>query len=229
MDGRSPPPASPGYPAITATRKTGEEPIIAGDGAAAGLRLADFWAWSASDLLSNATRGILAEYLVAAALGLADGVRAEWDAYDLRTREKTKVEVKSAAYLQTWYHRELSKIRFGIRPTRAWDAATNLLDDVARIQADVYVFCVLKHQEKASVNPLDLRQWEFHVLHANVLRERAPAQRSISLVGVLALGATTVRYEELASAVKAVASSAATTSFDAVAPGASDPRLDPSD
>ena len=36
--------------------------------------LAGFWKWSASDLLSNAQRGILAEYIVACDLGVADGV-----------------------------------------------------------------------------------------------------------------------------------------------------------
>jgi len=30
----------------------------------------DFWRWSASDLLSNALRGVLAEFIVARALGI---------------------------------------------------------------------------------------------------------------------------------------------------------------
>jgi hypothetical protein len=63
--------------------------------------LLSFWKWSCSDLVSNATRGILAEYIVARALGLAkNGVRDEWAAYDLCTPEGIKIEVKSAAYLQ---------------------------------------------------------------------------------------------------------------------------------
>lgn len=45
-----------------------------------GSDLTGFWQWSCSDLISNATRGILAEYLVAQALDVADGVREEWAA-----------------------------------------------------------------------------------------------------------------------------------------------------
>ncbi|HET6765692.1 MAG TPA: hypothetical protein VFH27_18560 [Longimicrobiaceae bacterium] len=167
--------------------------------------LRDFWAWSASDVLSNATRGILAEYLVAAALGLHEGVRREWDAYDLLTEDGIRVEVKSAAYLQTWFHRELSRITFGIRATRAWDAATNLLADEPLIQADVYVFCVLHHMDKTTVDPLDLRQWEFHVLPSRVLRERAAGQKTIGLPALLALGARTVDHAGIAEAVRMAA------------------------
>jgi hypothetical protein len=40
--------------------------------------LIDFWRWSASDLLSNATRGILAEFIVGTAIGMPkNNVRAE--------------------------------------------------------------------------------------------------------------------------------------------------------
>jgi hypothetical protein len=68
------------------------------------LTLLDFWQWAYSDLLSNTNRGRLAEFIVARALslGLTD-VRIEWDAVDLVTPTGVKVEVKSAAYLQSWW------------------------------------------------------------------------------------------------------------------------------
>jgi hypothetical protein len=62
-----------------------------------GFDLLSFWRWSASDIVSNATRGILAEYLVARAVGAAKGVREEWAAYDLLCPDGTTIEVKSAA------------------------------------------------------------------------------------------------------------------------------------
>ena len=63
--------------------------------------LLSFWQWSCSDLLSNATRGIVAEFLVARALGTAVyGVRYEWAAHDLEAPDGITIEVKSAAYLQ---------------------------------------------------------------------------------------------------------------------------------
>jgi hypothetical protein len=194
------------YPACDPERRSGNEPVVAASGPT-GLVLRDFWAWSASDLLSNATRGIFAEYLVAAALGVHGGVRSEWDAFDLLAEGGVRVEVKSAAYLQAWYQRALSKITFGIRATRGWDAATNAFETEPRIQADVYVFCVLHHQDKATVDPLDLRQWTFYVLPTAVLRTRVPGQKSISLAALLALGARKVDHAGIAQAVRTAATS----------------------
>ena len=79
-----------------ATRKTGEERFHL-SGQPTGPVLLDFWRWSVSDLVSNATRGRLAEYIVASALGLATGVRSEWDAFDLLTPAGLRIEVKSSA------------------------------------------------------------------------------------------------------------------------------------
>ena len=80
-------------------------------------------------------------------------------AYDLRTADGLKIEVKSAAYLQGWWQRRLSAILFGVRPTRAWDPDTNTFAPEICRQADVYVFAVLKHQAKATLIPLDVAQW----------------------------------------------------------------------
>ena len=51
---------------ITPSRKTGSEPFHDGP-KDAGFDLRSFWQWSVFDLVSNATRGILAEYIVARA------------------------------------------------------------------------------------------------------------------------------------------------------------------
>ncbi|MFQ5667600.1 MAG: hypothetical protein ACE5I7_14405 [Candidatus Binatia bacterium] len=68
---------------IEVKRHQGGESFHSG-GHPLGFDLLDFWQWSCSDLVSNATRGILAEYLVAGALEAAgDCVRDEWAAYDL--------------------------------------------------------------------------------------------------------------------------------------------------
>ncbi|AXG97954.1 hypothetical protein DVJ83_00840 [Deinococcus wulumuqiensis] len=47
------------------------------------LNSTDFWRWAYSDFLSNALRGVLAEYIVAQAAGCTHRARTEWDAYDL--------------------------------------------------------------------------------------------------------------------------------------------------
>jgi hypothetical protein len=191
-----------GLARLTVTPKTGAERFHAG-GRDLGHDLLGFWRWSASDLVSNATRGVLAEYLVACAVGLEGGLRAEWDAFDLRTGEGVTVEVKSAAYLQTWHQARESAISFDIRPTMGWDAATNNSGAVARRQADVYVFALLHHRDKATVDPLDATQWTFHVVPTATLDARFPTQRRLGLGALLALGPTIADFDGLAPAIAA--------------------------
>jgi len=42
------------------------------------LNKQEFQAWAYDDLLTNTTRGVLAEYIVATALGIRDTKRVEW-------------------------------------------------------------------------------------------------------------------------------------------------------
>ena len=54
-----------------------------------GPTVADFWGWSLSDLLDNTERGVLAEFILAAALGIAvDGLREGWAAWELTTQRR---------------------------------------------------------------------------------------------------------------------------------------------
>ena len=122
------------------------------------LNKQEFLAWAYDDLLTNTTRGVLAEYIVAKALGIRDTKRVEWDQYDLEI-DGVKVEVKSAAYVQTWEQTRLSKIMFGIRPAKGWDARTNISATSAQRSADVYVFCLLEGEDREHIDPLDVEQW----------------------------------------------------------------------
>lgn len=187
---------------LNVSRKQGEEPFHA-NGDIVGFDLLGFWQWSASDLVSNATRGILAEYIVARSLGLADkGVRDEWAAYDLETPSGVKIEVKSAGYLQSWYQKELSKITFRTPKTKAWDAETNKQSLESKRQADVYVFALLVHIDKTTIDPLDLSQWRFYVLSTNALNQRKRSQHSITLKSLEKLCSGCVSYAELPKAVE---------------------------
>ena len=99
---------------IEATLKTGQEQIVYDD-KSLDFSLLDFWRWSASDILSNATRGRFAEFIVATATNIdITKIRDEWSAYDLETPDGIKLEIKSAAYIQSWFQRALSKISFSI-------------------------------------------------------------------------------------------------------------------
>ena len=145
--------------------------------------LLSFWQWSSSDVVSNATRGVLAEYIVGKALGCIskEDVRDEWGAYDLKTQIGVSVEVKSSAYIQSWEQSKLSNISFSIRKSLGWDRETNKFDGEKKRQADVYVFALLYHKDKDTVNPLDISQWEFFVLPTKVLDQRERSQYSITL------------------------------------------------
>lgn len=182
-------------------RRTGAEPFHRGD-EDLGVDLLSFWQWSTSDLVSNATRGVLAEYIVARALGLqSEGVRNEWAAHDLSTEDGIKVEVKSAAFVQSWHQDRLSTIQFGVRKTQAWDPTTNRRNLERRRQADVYVFALLANRDKLSIDPLDVSQWQFYVLPTSALDARRRSQHSITLKSLQRLCGAPVNYEELAEAV----------------------------
>lgn len=147
----------------------------------------DFWQWSTSDVLSNSTRGRLAEFIVATALGVANKVRDEWDSYDLTTKDGIKVEIKTSAYLQSWHQDKLSSISFDIKPTIGWDGSTNRFEGERKRQSDVYVFCMLHHKDKKTVDPLDLDQWTFYISPTVVLDQNLGDQKRITLGRLLKL------------------------------------------
>lgn len=188
------------YPAISTQKKTGKELFLNG-GDGVDKTLYDFWAWAFSDLVGNTERGKLAEFIVAMAVGAAEGISSSWESYDLSTPDGISIEVKTSAYLQSWTQKALSQIRFGIRPTHAWNSEENTYADSLQRQADVYVFCILKHKEQETLNPLDLDQWEFYTLSTEVLNREADNQKTISLYRVVSLGASKSNFAGLSQAI----------------------------
>lgn len=181
--------------------KSGNESLHI-NGESIGVDLTSFWRWSTSDLVSNATRGVLAEFIVAKALGnVSSQVRNEWDAYDLETDDGIKVEVKSAAYIQSWHQNKLSSISFRVQRKLVWDANTNQREVEAQRPADVYVFALLVHQDKQTIDPLNLEQWNFFVLPTETLNARQRSQHSITLKSLEKLCGGSVKYSELKTAV----------------------------
>ena len=159
----------------------------------------DFWKWAFSDLLSNELRGVLAEYIVASAVGCTHRPRTEWDAYDLETDDGLKIEIKSSAYLQSWTQKSHSTIRFDIAPKMGWTAATNTIATEASRAADVYVFCIFTTKERAVANPRDLSQWSFLVCRTQLLNEKFGNQKSVGLSSLIAIGLEQLSFRELGS------------------------------
>lgn len=165
--------------------------------------LLSFWQWSVSDLVSNATRGRLAEFLVAKALDININVRDEWSAYDLETSSGIKVEVKSSAYIQSWEQSQLSDINFKIPKTREWNRVINKQGVEIKRQSDVYIFALLAHKVKSTIDPMNVDQWEFYVLPTQTLNERQRSQHSITLNSLRKL-AQPVKFDELLQEVNVV-------------------------
>jgi hypothetical protein len=186
--------------AVNTTLKTGKESFVF-NGDKLPINVLSFWQWSTSELLGNALRGILAEFIVASTIDALDAPREEWDAYDLITKNGLKIEIKSSAYLQSWKQKQLSKISFGIQPTTVWDK-DNKRSLEAKRQADVYVFCLLAHEEQATVNPLDLSQWVFYVLDTKILDDKKPLQKTITLSSLLKLNPVEADYGNLAQELR---------------------------
>ncbi|MGA2242794.1 MAG: hypothetical protein ABSH11_12285 [Verrucomicrobiota bacterium] len=167
---------------IKVKRKTGNEPFRH-RGKKQNFKLNDFWSWSTSDLVINVTRGLVAEFIVAQALNAADGVRIAWAPFDLRTPkpERIKVEVKSAAYLQSWSQDNFSIIKFDIEKTTPLDNKKGGYRGKPRRVAKVYVFALLAEKDKSKVDPLNLDQWKFCVVPTATLNNRKRSQQSITL------------------------------------------------
>lgn len=183
-------------------RRSGTE-VFHEDGRSSGFDVLDFWRWSTSDLVMNTTRGILAEYIVARALGVSTNrAREEWGAFDLKTRDGMRVEVKSSAYVQSWAQEKLSTIQFVVRKRLGWDPDTNVMDTEARWHADVYVFALLAHQDKASIDPLNLAQWQFWAVVTKDLDRRSRSQHSITLKSLHELAGDPVDFGGLLAAVE---------------------------
>jgi hypothetical protein len=185
---------------ISVHRRTGTEHLHRA-GEPLGATLLHFWQWSASDLVSNTCRSVVAESIVALDLGLADSVRAPWFPFDFETRSGIKVEVKAAAYLQRWKQRSLSVISFDVPRTRAEDPETAEFASERKRQADVYVFALLAHTDKTTLDPLDVAQWTFFVLPTAVIDRELGEKRCLALARLRALGAREVVFSGIAAAV----------------------------
>jgi hypothetical protein len=177
-------------------RKTGDERFFSPEGLP-GPKLLSFWQWAFSDLATNSMRGIVAEFIVSSALGVDRNVRNPWLEYDLITKSGLKVEVKSAAYLQSWPQNRESPISFSIAKSRKWAYPPARLVGELKRHADLYVFCVLNHRRKRSLDPLNFNQWDFYVLDTKTLNKGAGDQKSLSFNKLLKLNPEKTSYDQL--------------------------------
>lgn len=59
------------------------------------------------------------------------------------------------------------------------------------------MFCVHKHTEQDTVNPLDISQWDFYLLLTKTLNEKTGVQKKAQLSLLLKMGAEKCEYGRL--------------------------------
>jgi hypothetical protein len=169
---------------IVPQKKIGTEPFHVA-GSPLPFTVQDFWATAFSGLVTNMTRGILAEYLVCKALGLTDQVMNDYDSYDAITPDGKRIEVKSSGYIQRWSQKGPSRIVFSIGKKFAYDYEAQVSEKDSRRHSDIYVFACHHHMDKGTVDPLDLSQWTFYVVPTVAINEKFPEAKSVSLAAIV--------------------------------------------
>ena len=189
--------------AIKATPKSGAEKLTF-ENTETNYSLVNFWQWSVSDVLSNATRGRFAEFIVGTAMDLdSTDLRDEWGAYDLTTKNGIKIEVKSAAFIQSWGQGDFSTIHFSIKSSKYWDTENGVYLDDAKRHADIYVFCLLNHKDQETIDPLKLEQWTFFVVPTYQLDNYKRSTSSITLNSLVKI-TESITYKKLKEEIEKV-------------------------
>lgn len=167
-----------------------------------GVTVSDFWRWALNDLRDDSTRGVLAEFVVARALGDLSERRERGANYDVLTPSGIRVVVKSRGRLQSWSQTQPSRVTFGRILGRAGDPDGHEWHKKPEIQTDVFVFAIQTCTEPGRYDPFDLSQWEFRVVSA--ARISPLATRSLSLATLDEIAPDRLYVAELREAVETV-------------------------
>ena len=152
---------------------TGHEAFVGVD-----ATVAEFWRWGFGDLRMNIVRGVLAEFLVARALGIdTDMPRNAWDNFDL-VYEGTTLEIKSTARWQSYAAERASPPIFKGLRRRRWDETGLKRRPEPEVIADLYVFAMHTCETPGDYDPLSTSQWSFFVLPGDVVRTALGVQAS---------------------------------------------------
>lgn len=126
------------------------------------------------NLMENTTRGVLAEAIVAVAVG--GKVTPGWDPWDIDTAEGIRIEVKATGPIQSWPQKKPYELKWDIAPKGAWERTNGqyVWSEQKCRRADVYVFAL--HE---GVRPADLHEWQFRVVSRVLIDRIMPAQKTV--------------------------------------------------
>jgi len=176
---------------------TGIEQLRLGGTPIDGATALDFWRWAFADLRQNALRGVFAEWVVAHVMGIERECRDPWADCDLVTAQGLRIEVKAAAYRQSWHAEGAppSKIVFSGLHGRRFENGRYI--EASTYNADLYIFCLLDNLDPAA-DPFELERWRFWTLSAGDLGRPTPnsgQRRSITLASVIREGRSVTAAE----------------------------------
>ncbi|MEX1013983.1 MAG: hypothetical protein WDZ80_02375, partial [Candidatus Paceibacterota bacterium] len=162
----------------------------------------DFWQYGFSNLSSNVTRGVLAEFIIENALKDSKKIelRNPWGDYDIEYKGK-KIEVKCSSYIQDWDQEKLTRISWsGLKAkTLYWSSAVNkkLKEEKKSYKADIYILSLLHHKEPKTLDILNMSQWSFFVLSKKQLKDISADANSLSLSTLEKKSVEFCKFEEI--------------------------------
>lgn len=165
----------------------GEEQLQLGGAPIEEAMALNFWRWAFADLRQNALRGVFAEWVVAHLMGIERVCREPWADCDLVTAQGVRIEIKAAAFRQSWHPEGAppSKIVFSGLHGRRFEDGRYVA--ASTYNADFYIFCLLDNLDPEA-DPFDLDRWRFWTLSAADLGRPTPnsgQRRSITLASVM--------------------------------------------
>lgn len=167
----------------------------------------EFWRYGFSSLNSNVLRGVLAEFIVENALKENSELdtRSPWGDYDVFYKGK-KIEVKCCSYIQDWDQNKFSTIRWSGLKAKDLDYGNAELKRVNKVKpkaykSDIYILSVFKHQDHATLDILDMNQWEFYVLTKDEIQLIARGGDSVSLSRLVKNGVQSVDFRGLKESI----------------------------
>ncbi|MBP3668687.1 MAG: hypothetical protein J6J26_03840 [Bacteroides sp.] len=175
----------------------------------------DFWQWAYSSILLNMNRGTFAEFIIKCALqshGFNPDVpeKTGMEPFDVTgptipsLNRYSRIEVKSAAYIQVWSDKPSDKATFGIAPAILPNESGDYqLSSPKQRNNDLYVFCIYTAKSK-DCNILDLQWWEFYVYPTYKIDEDTvlSKQKTISLAKIRKLGIQPCGFDNLYDAIQ---------------------------
>lgn len=173
------------------------------DGEQLSTSVLDFWRWAYSELSDNVERGVLAEFIVKAAIAhkgidTNQGFRW-WHPYDLTGPGGLRLEVKSVARNYARGENK-DKMVFNIAQTSLYSDYLDSYSNEKARHSDVFVFCIWNMREP-NQDPTNLDDWEFYVMATHLINEKFGSQKSISYKALLALEPKHCGFSELRDAI----------------------------